>query len=473
MQLLTSRSRRVGGDQRGATSRRRSAPTSTKAKALSAAAFGPVLTGYLVVAGLFALVTAMAPEKQFSAVDTLLAAGPGWLAAHQVPLLIVGQPLGVLPLLPTIGAALRVAQIARRTARRLDYREPKHAVTVAGSMAAAHSLLAATISAASDASQISSNFLPAFVLPGLIAGCAAAVGLARQCDLLGTHPLVLHPLVVRSLRAGALGLAALLACGAIVLVTSLVVSTSTVRNLFEGNAGGIGSGLGMLMLSVGYLPNAVLGAVAFVTGPGVSIGTATVGPFAFVPGPIPGLALLGGMPEQQAGWWPVLLLLPAAVGVLVGWSLRDVDRQPRVRLGAIGIAGLPIAVGCLVLGLLAGGRLAGGLFDPIDLAAGWVSVCAFGLLVVPGGVVAWLAGARPSPTHRATVQASDRQQSELANAPTLQPAAADDADQPAEADDAVHPGSAADHGQPEPSDRASAEGSELEDPEAPEEPATS
>ena len=58
-------------------------------------ALGPLITGYAAVAALLALVTAAAANADFSTSGVLLAAGPGWLAAHQVPLDIAGGRLGM------------------------------------------------------------------------------------------------------------------------------------------------------------------------------------------------------------------------------------------------------------------------------------------------------------------------------------------------------------------------------------------
>lgn len=90
-------------------------------------------------------------------------------------------------------------------------------------------------------------------------------------------------------------------------------------------------------------------------------------------------------------------MLPAAVGVLVGWSLRHSDEDPRARLRTVGIAGALIGFGCVLLGTLAGGRLGHGPFNPVSVPVGLLSVAAFGWIAVPGSLVAWLAGSRRMP----------------------------------------------------------------------------
>ncbi|WP_020668324.1 DUF6350 family protein [Amycolatopsis nigrescens] len=391
MPLLTT-SVRSGGDERLPESEPPEELTGAgRFRVLAAAALVPMITGYALVATLLALVTATGSPAAFSALGALAVAGPAWLATYQVPVEILGQPLGVLPLLATIGVFVLLARSANGAAQRLGYRRPQEAVPLVGVMAGAHMVAGATISLTGD-EQFGVDPLTAFLVPGLFAALAATAGAASKAglaELLGGY---LDPVAVRGLRAGVLGLAGLLACGALVFTLSLALSTPTMVKLFELNAPGVGGGLGMVLLSVGYLPNAVLFGLAFAAGPGFSIGAVSLDPLGFQGGPVPGLPMLAGMPEQYAPWWPALMVLPAAAGALVGWSLRRIHPDPMLRLRTVGVAGAVVGFGCVVLGTLAGGRLGAGMFDPVAIRVGMFSVTAFCWIVIPGGMVAWLAG---------------------------------------------------------------------------------
>jgi hypothetical protein len=135
-----------------------------------------------------------------------------------------------------------------------------------------------------------------------------------------------------------------------------------------------------------YLPNAMVGALSFASGPGFSIGPASIAPFAFHGGAVPAVPLLAAVPAAAAHWWFVLLALPAAVGVLVGLVARGWDQPWTARLRAIAVAGLVAGGGCLVLAALSGGALAGGPFDPVTVPAGLLGATAFGWITVAGGL---------------------------------------------------------------------------------------
>ncbi|MDQ0377443.1 cell division protein PerM [Amycolatopsis thermophila] len=370
-----------------------------RAKVFAAAVLGPLVTGYVVVAALFGLVTALASAAEVSVAGVLHAAGPGWLAAYQVPVTIAGRPLGVLPLLATAGVVAVIARAAANATGRLGHRDLGDALPLIAAVASAHAVAGLAIALFDNAATVRVEPLSAFAVPAVVAGVAAAGGVASRSDVAAAIRDYLDPLAVRGLRAGALGLAGLLAVGALVHTIGLVLASGTIRELFASNAPGFGSGAGMLLLSLGYLPNAVVGGLAFVTGPGFSIGSFSISAFTFDGGPVPGLPVLAGVPEHQAHWWPLLMLLPAAVGALLGWTLRRSEDSPLARLRIVGIAGALVGFGCVLLGTLAGGRLGGGAFDPVSIPVGLVSVAAFAWIAVPGGLVAWFAGprARPEP----------------------------------------------------------------------------
>ncbi|MEC3982440.1 cell division protein PerM [Amycolatopsis sp. H20-H5] len=389
MELLTEPERPQGDPVVGDARPRPEISSATRVRVLLAAALGPLITGYAAVATLLAVVGLTADRSAFSAGGTLLAAGPGWLAVHQVQLEIGGHPLGVLPLLPTLGAVLLVARTAAAAARRLGCESPRQVVPVLAAIAGAHALFGLTIALLSAGSPLVAGPLAGFVVPGVLAGLSAVCGIAVRCGLPAVVREQLDPLAIRGVRAGALGLAALLVCGAAVFTLATALSASTVDDLFEP---AFGSSFGLFLLSLGYLPNAVVAALSFATGPGFSIGPLSVDMFSYRGGAVPGVPILAGIPASHASWWPALMLLPALAGALVGWTLRNADEDPGARIRTVAVAGAVVGFGCVLLGTLAGGRLGDGPFDPVSVPVGVASVVSFCWIVIPGAFVAFFAG---------------------------------------------------------------------------------
>ncbi|SEB34270.1 hypothetical protein SAMN04489727_0956 [Amycolatopsis tolypomycina] len=366
----------------------------SRPRVLLAAALGPLITGYAAVATVLAVVALTAGRAAFSGTGVLLAAGPGWLAAHQVRLGIGGHPLGVLPLLPTLGVLALTVRTASGAARRLGCRSFREARPVLVAITGAHAVFGLVVALCAQGSPVTANPVAAFAVPGLLAAAASVAGIVRSCGLPDAVADRLDPLALRGLRTGATSLAVLVACGAAVFTVATGLSWSTVASTYEP---GLGTSAGLFLLSLLYLPNAVTAAMSFVTGPGFSIGSLTVGMFGYRGGPVPAVPLLGGLPEQHAAWWPALLVLPAAAGALAGWSLRRVDADPAQRIRAVAVAGAVVALGCVVLGTLAGGRLGDGLFDPVSVPVGVASIVAFCWIVIPGSFVAFFAGEHEPP----------------------------------------------------------------------------
>jgi hypothetical protein len=362
---------------------------------LAVAAVGPVLTGYLGIAALFALITATAQGGRFSLPGALIAAGPAWLAGYHVPLTVTGHDLGVLPLLPTVLLLLLVARAARTAADRLDLVDPRSAIRVIGPVTATHAVFG-TVIALLAAGPVTASPILAFTGTGVLAAVAATVGVARPCGLLPVALRRADHATETGLRVGVLAAIGLFAVGAVVFAVGLIASWSTAVALFRSAAPGFGSGIGMLLLSVAYLPNVLVGTLSFAAGPGFGIGAVTVAQWRFHAGPVPPVPLLAPVPAVEGHWWVFLMLLPAGIGVLAGIACRDVAAELLTRLRAVALSGLVAAVSWLVLAALVGGSLAAGPFNPVTVPAGSLAASVFLLVAIPGALTVWLAARVPA-----------------------------------------------------------------------------
>lgn len=372
-------------------------------RVLLGVAAGPIVTGYAVVASLLVVVAALAPRAEFSTTGVLFAACPAWLAAYQVPLDIDGAPLGVLPLLPTIAVVLVVFRTAMSASRRLDLLDDGlggvvgRALPVVGVVAGAHALTAVAFVGISIGSAVEPQFPEAIVMPTVVAVVAALAGVAMASSEEWVHRL--DPVAVRGVRAGLLAFGALFGLGALAYVGATVAAWPTLGSLFDAFSPDPGSAVGMVLLSTAYVPNAAVLAASVLTGGGFAIGAVSVSAFSMNPGPVPAVPVLAGLPAEYGSWWPLLLVVPAVLGALVGWSLRDVDESAGVRLRAVLVAGVVCAFCAVVVAAFTGGALGGGAYDPVSVRAEVFSLTTFAFVVAPGAAVVWLTGPK-SVSHR-------------------------------------------------------------------------
>lgn len=369
---------------------------SERARVLVMTAAGSVVIGYAAVAALLALIAATATNAAFSTTGVLTAAAPGWLVAHHVPLRFEGSAqLGVLPLLPTALLMLLAGRAAAGAADRLGLYEPLQARGVVFCIAGAHAITGGTIALLMGNGPVRATPAVAFFGCAAVSGVAATIGVAQRCGLVEVLIDRIDPVARRGLRAALLALFVLGGLGALLVALGLVFSWSTTSSLFAGTDATFGVGLGMFLLCLGYLPNAVIGALSYVVGAGFSIGPVTMTPTRFTGGNVPAVPLLAALPEQQFAFLPGLLLLPLVLGGVVGWYCRKISDRPSTRLRAVLVAGVTVAVASLVLAATAGGNLGDGVFNPVTVPAGLLAVLVLGWIVLPGSFVAWFAGPRP------------------------------------------------------------------------------
>jgi hypothetical protein len=349
--------------------------------AMIGAACLPALASYLAAVILLALLAAAgAAEGSVSAVAR--AAAVGWVAAHHIPLTIDGAPLGVLPLLPTLLVGALIARGAAAVATRSRIHQPADAGRVAAAIAGTHGVLGAALALVATPATVTADPALAAVGCALIAGLAAAVGLARPCGLLPAAlrgaPGWVRPGVV----AGVWGLALLLAAGLATVLIALVVSAPEVIEMSGSDAGSV---LGLTTLSIGYLPNATIAGLSWLAGPGFSIGALSISPVAVHAGAVPAVPLLAALPQGPIPpWWGVAVAVPLLVGAAVGRRcVADGPDLPQ-RLRILGTAATVLALGSAVLGALAGGRLGAAAFDPVDVPFGMLLVAVLAATLLGG-----------------------------------------------------------------------------------------
>jgi hypothetical protein len=153
----------------------------------------------------------------------------------------------------------------------------------------------------------------------------------------------------------------------------------------------VGGVLALLVLSLAYLPTAIVWAMSVLVGPGVTLGSGvSLSLGGATAGPLPGVPLLGAVPTSVPAWW---LGVAAVAGVGAGAfaALLHVRRLPQ------GIDPLRAAAAGVGSGLLAGAGAglaawtATGPAGPGDLAeVGTTPAAVAAVVALAVGVVAAL-----------------------------------------------------------------------------------
>lgn len=207
-------------------------------------------------------------------------------------------------------------------------------------------------------------------------------------------------------RGSAVVATGLIGLGAAVTAVALFTRAGHVVALFQaGNVDAAGATV-LTLVQLAYLPTLAVWGFAFVAGPGFAVGEGTaVSPAATQVGVVPGIPVLGAVPDSTTSWLLLLALAPVALGALGGWIARsrlvhsgdggapDTDDPIGARLvTAAAIAALSASAAALLAfaasGSLGPGRLStfGPEPGPVALAVAFeVFVGAAILLVSPRG----------------------------------------------------------------------------------------
>lgn len=383
---------------RGRVAAPRPTPTPEQVRALLGVAFRPTVLALVIIATCV-LVTLVASNSELNGTSGAIAAS--WLAVHQVQLTVSGVSLGVLPLLPTL---LMVWACAKACARTVTEDSPSYERWWVLGAALSGPLLVTAIALAvvQDASEViplaSPNVLAAFGWVLAVHLTAAGIGMGSRLWRPLTAQLPVPAWVFAAAQPALRAAMALLASGAALTAVALVSSWDTVGALVAAGNGFVG-GLGLTVLSILYLPNVVLGAVAVLVGATAHVGTAAVSLLEVSGGPVPALPLLGALPAGGGGGAALALLtVPAAIGVMLG---RDCARGVSSSLEAAQratVAAVAVATGLGLLAFAGGGDLGSFGTVGVDLPA-FVGLV-FAWLGLLGGAVAALSrlrGRRPEP----------------------------------------------------------------------------
>ena len=317
-------------------------------------------------------------------------AGQAWLLIHGVPLLLdtagagsAAQPeSGTLSLIP-LGLALIPFLLAWRAGRRLaraSYTDQLWQALLGSWLAyAGFGIATGFVCRTAD---VGISLWAAAFIPLVPFGLGMVVGARREAGswsrLIGVdavawlsrtsqHSRWAGSYLGSAIKAGSVALMASLAMSAALLAIDLFIHWNLVVAVYEGlDAGAMGGGI-LTIVQLGFLPNLVVFALAWISGAGFALGVGSLaGPLGTAVGPLPSVPVFAALPAGSLDFGFVALVVPALAGALAGWwFLREgenhFDEWLSIKIRA---RWFTAATSTLVLGAVIGsvaGLLAAGL----------------------------------------------------------------------------------------------------------------
>lgn len=236
-----------------------------------------------------------------------------------------------------------------------------------------------------------------FAVPALIAAVSVAWRVGDDGLVDAARRRLDRDAAVTAAAAGlGIAVAGLVGLGALVVAIGFVVRGGEVVALYEAAHVDL---VGAIVLTLGqltYLPTLVVWGMAYAAGPGFAIGVGTnVSPAGTSLGVLPGIPVLGIVPETTTPWMLLTILAVIGVGFLAGWAARTrlgpVGTAPRVEvLAVVAVLGGAAAA---VLAAVASGAAGPGRLVLVGPDPGPVAL-AVGVQLAVGAAIALLSPAR-------------------------------------------------------------------------------
>lgn len=288
-----------------------------------------------------------------------------YLLAHGGSLAAAWGTLGIVPLGLTVLPAWLLVRAGAAVARGRALSTAAQVAEAVAALAIVYAVLATMLTALASSSAGSVSPWRTGLGAGLLATLAGGAGALR---VTGLGLLALHrlPGPRRALAAaGAAGVLTLIGVGALLLAVALALDTGRYAELSRAVAPTWSGAVGLTLLGVLLLPNAVIYAATVAIGPGFALGSGTaVGAWQVDLDTVPALPLLAALPE--GGTPPYAALVgPVLAGIAIGLILvRRLDSEDeRGVLSAArwaAVAGLGVAGALGAAAYLAGGPLGSG-----------------------------------------------------------------------------------------------------------------
>lgn len=209
------------------------------------------------------------------------------------------------------------------------------------------------------------------------------------------------PVVGAATRGTAFAVLGVVAASALAVFVMALFRAGEAVALFEAARTDL---LGLIVMTLGhlaYLPTLIVWAASWLAGPGFAVGAGTaVSPAGTQLGVLPGIPVLGLLPDNTSIWMLIVVLVPIAAGAFAGWAVRSRLVWEDTPLGLPQRATIAVAIGVLTAGVAAlAALLAGGSIGPGRLSDVGPAVLPFAL-ALGGEVLLGAAILLLSPRHR-------------------------------------------------------------------------
>jgi hypothetical protein len=269
------------------------------------------------------IVWAADPRSTASAAGVTQFAGQLWLLALRDPLRIPGGTLTIPPLGLTLLLALLLARASAIVARSAHLRDVRDLGAVVAAVTLPFAVLATVLAAIDHTGAIRPTAGASFICAAVVGAVASTVGGAWGGGLVAPTWRTLPDDARAALEAAGSGGAVIAAAALALVVGSLLTHAHEVGTIVSSYRGGAGE-FSMLLLSLLFLPNALVFAAGYVIGPGFAVGAGTsvsVGGSHLAAAPA--FPLLGAVPGGPA---PVAVrvfcaLAVVGAGVVAGWRI--------------------------------------------------------------------------------------------------------------------------------------------------------
>ncbi|WP_241972645.1 DUF6350 family protein, partial [Cryobacterium cryoconiti] len=228
---------------------------------------------------------------------------------------------------------------------------------------------------------------------------------AGRRPVAGVLPAPVRAGVVAALRGGTAAAAGILCVAGLTVFVLILTNYATIIGLYETVQAGVLGGIALTIAQLALIPNLVIWAASWFVGPGIAVGVGTsVSPVGTALGTVPGLPILGVLPQGSLAFGFVGLLVPVLIGFLAAVILRQrtgATDAPAPTITARLLTGLGTGlVAGVLLGLLA--WWSGGAVGPGRLVEVGPNPFLVGVLAAAEvGVAACLGLFTPAPAARA------------------------------------------------------------------------